>query len=79
MTTAKIFPNGQSQAVRLPKECRFSGTEVGITRVGEMVVLFPKDKAWEIFDMAEPVDDDFGEAILNARRNSPASAPRESL
>ena len=49
METAKLFINGQSQAVRLPKECRFSGNEVGIKKVGRTVILFPKDQVWETF------------------------------
>jgi antitoxin VapB len=79
MTTAKIFPNGQSQAVRLPKDYRFSQTEVGITRIGEMVVLYPKDRALEIFSAVSPVTDDFEEAILTARANEIPTAQREEL
>jgi antitoxin VapB len=40
-TTAKLFRNGSSQAVRLPKECRFEGDEVVIKRFGDMVILVP--------------------------------------
>ena len=47
MKTAKLFANGQSQAVRLPKEYRFSGDEVYIKKVGTTVMLFPKDSLWE--------------------------------
>jgi antitoxin VapB len=79
MNTAKITANGNSQSVSLPPPYCFSETEVGITRVGDMVVLFPKEKAWEIFKNTPPVDDDFGEAILSARNNPPPSAPRELL
>ena len=46
MKTAKLFPNGPSQAVRLPKEFRFTGTEVYIQRVGNAVVLLPHDAPW---------------------------------
>jgi len=49
METAKLFANGQSQAVRLPKEYRFSGDEVYIKKVGTTVMLFPKDRLWETF------------------------------
>ena len=49
METAKLFVNGQSQAVRLPKEYRFSGNEVFIRKVGNAVMLFPKESAWETF------------------------------
>lgn len=44
MTTAKIFMNGRSQAVRLPKEFRFSGDEVSIRREGAAVILEPVAK-----------------------------------
>jgi len=46
MQTAKIFLNGRSQAVRLPKEFRFSEDEVFIRKIGKMVVLLPKDDPW---------------------------------
>jgi len=49
MDTAKLFPNGRSQAVRLPKEYAFSGDEVYIKRIGGMVVLIPKDEPWKPF------------------------------
>jgi antitoxin VapB len=47
MPTAKIFRNGRSQAVRLPKEFRFRGEEVSIRRSGKKVILEPrKERAW---------------------------------
>ncbi|MDR1204449.1 MAG: antitoxin [Peptococcaceae bacterium] len=49
METAKLFANGQSQAVRLPKEYRFAGDEVYIQKIGNAVMLFPKERAWETF------------------------------
>lgn len=47
MKTAKLFKNGKSQAVRLPKEFSFHGTEVYIKRVGRDIILIPKDNPWE--------------------------------
>jgi len=47
MKTAKLFKNGDSQAVRLPKEFRFAGDEVLIKRIGSAVVLLPKAKSWD--------------------------------
>ena len=47
MKTAKLFKNGDSQAVRLPREFRFAGKEVLIKRVGSAVVLLPKAKSWD--------------------------------
>lgn len=49
MMTAKLFENGRSQAVRLPKEYRFSGEEVAINKVGDIVFLMPKDNKWAGF------------------------------
>ena len=49
MQTAKLFLNGRSQAVRLPKEYQFTGNNVYIKRIGEAVMLFPVDKEWEVF------------------------------
>lgn len=49
MKTAKLFLNGRSQAVRLPKEFQFKGEEVYIQRHGDAVILIPHEKAWEVF------------------------------
>jgi antitoxin VapB len=49
METAKIFMNGRSEAVRLPKNCRFGADEVYVKKVGSIVLLVPKDKTWEVF------------------------------
>lgn len=49
METAKIFENGRSQAVRLPKKYRFESDEVYIQKIGDKVLLTPKDKAWDTF------------------------------
>jgi antitoxin VapB len=44
MDTAKIFTNGQSQAVRLPKAYRLTGKEKYITKIGNAIILHPKRK-----------------------------------
>ena len=49
MQTARLFNNGRSQAVRLPKEYQFKGENVYIQKVGEAVILVPVDKDWETF------------------------------
>ena len=46
MNTGKLFNNGRSQAVRLPKEFRFEGTEVYVKRLGNAVVLIPTADPW---------------------------------
>ena len=43
-STAKLFMHGRSQAVRLPKEFRFEGTEVRVSKVGDKVILEPVEK-----------------------------------
>jgi antitoxin VapB len=47
MKTAKLFQNGQSQAVRLPKEFRFEGEEVFIKKNGNVVMLIPVAHSWD--------------------------------
>ncbi len=57
---AKIFMNGRSQAVRLPKEYRFDTDEVYITRRGTSIVLSAKKPTWdEFFDTRSVFGDDF--------------------
>lgn len=51
MDTAKLFINGQSQAVRLPKSYRFEGKEVYVKKVPEGVLLLPKDMTiWDVWE-----------------------------
>ena len=47
MQTARLFQSGRSQAVRLPKEYRFAGTEVMVTHFGKGVLLLPVDDPWQ--------------------------------
>jgi len=47
MRIAKLFQNGQSQAVRLPKEFRFEGDEVYIKKSGSAVILIPLVNSWD--------------------------------
>jgi len=80
MKTAKLFANGQSQAVRLPKDYRFSGDEVGITKVGEVVLLYPKEKEDKLFlSSIGNFTDDFYESIESARNENLPDSRREKL
>ncbi len=47
MRTAKVFSNGVSQAIRLPKEFRFDDAEVMIGKLGDVVVIVPKHGKWK--------------------------------
>ncbi len=60
--TARLFSNGRSQAVRLPKEFRFEGDEVYIKRVGNAVVLLPFRDSWRgLFESLGRFSEDFME------------------
>ena len=76
MTTAKLFENGRSQAVRLPKEYRFSGNEVSINKIGDVVILMPQDNKWAGFmESLELFTDDF----MKDGREQPENQEREIL
>ncbi len=75
MRIAKIFTNGRSQAVRLPKEYRFSENEVYIKKFENMVILFPKDDLWtSLIDSLDHFSEDFMTV-----RNQPEEQIREVL
>ena len=75
MNRAKVFQSGRSQAIRLPKEFRFSGTEVCVKRVGNAVVLLPLDDAWDSMSQSLALfsDDFMGD------RNQPTEQQREEF
>ncbi len=76
MMTAKLFENGRSQAVRLPKEYRFNGDEVAINKVGDIVILMPKKSKWSGFlNSLELFSDDF----MSNGREQPTVQERETL
>ena len=61
---AKVFWSGRSQAVRLPKEFRFEGDEVLISRDGDSVILEPLPKGWDwLSKMPGKIDDDWVAAV----------------
>ncbi len=75
MQTAKIFMNGQSQAIRLPKEFRFEGNQVYIRRIGKAVILQPQADSWDtLFSALDQFSPDFME-----HREQPPVQEREDL
>ena len=75
MKTAKLFHNGQSQAVRLPKEFRFEGDEVIIKRSGNAVVLIPTTHSWDaLVDSLNKFSADFMDS-----RGQPEQQSRDNL
>lgn len=74
--TAKIFENGRSQAVRLPKKFRFDTDEVVVQQLGDAVILVPKDSVWQTFlSGLEGFTDD----IFEDGRNQGIQEERENL
>jgi antitoxin VapB len=75
MKTAKVFMTGRSQAVRLPKEFRFSQNAVFINKIGNIVILFPKDDPWaSLASSLDQFTDDYMES-----RDQPPQDVREPL
>lgn len=75
MKTAKLFKNGQSQAVRLPREFRFQGSSVFVNHLGSYVVLVPRHEPWKsMFEATKQFTEDF-----MAERDPGSPQIRESL
>ena len=74
--TAKVFENGRSQAVRLPKECRFDSDEVMVNKIGEIVILMPKTSKWDSFMKAVDL---FSDDFMESGREQQSDQVREEL
>ncbi len=75
MDTAKLFQNGKSQAIRLPKNYRFRGSKVYIKKMGNTVILIPEHDSWQtLLDSLALFSDDF-----MAERIQPPVDTRDSL
>ena len=70
MNTAKLFINGRSQAIRLPKAYRFKGKEVYIKKTTEGVLLISKDAS--LWDVWEKNLNKYDKPFM-AKRNQPES------
>lgn len=75
MKTAKLFANGRSQAVRLPKEYRMPGKDVYVRKFDQMILLMPKGNPW--VHLVKSLDK-FTEDFLS-KRGRPALRNREEL
>ncbi len=74
MKTAKLFQDGDSQAVGLPKGYRFNGDHVFIKRVGDAVVLLPCHATWETLLKSLPL---FSADFMSERIQLPLQIRRE--
>ena len=77
MDTAKLFKNGRSQAVRLPKEYAFSGKEVHVKKVGNIVMLIPKEFDTRLFFVNSL--DKFTDDFFDFERNPGSLEKREPI
>lgn len=76
MMTAKVFENGRSQAVRLPKEYRFNDEEVVVNKIGDIVILMPKENRWSGFLSSLNL---FSEDFMNDGRDKSVEPEHEAL
>jgi antitoxin VapB len=70
--TAKLFRNGRSQAVRLPADFRFAGSEVFVRRdpaTGDVILSRRPDSWQDFFDLTDTLD--IPEDFLSNRRDTP--------
>ncbi len=74
MNTAKVFTTGRSQAVRLPKQCRFDTDQVFVAKIDDMVILYPRKKGWDL--LARGIRQ-FTEDFM-ADRNQPAESDKRA-
>ncbi len=74
MHTAKLITRGRRQFVELPEDCRFEGPEVCVARFGDIVMLFPPGKEWNVMEKSlGQFTDDF-----MANRNQPKNAGKRT-
>jgi len=68
MITAKVFQSGNSQAVRLPKECRLTAGKVFVNRIGNVLMLVPTNDPWAAFSQGiRDIGSDFPAAIKSPK------------
>jgi antitoxin VapB len=73
MQTTRVFKSGNSQAIRIPKEYQFEGEELFINKIGNTIILFPKDDPWELFKKSLT---EFSDDFLHDGRNQPEMQKR---
>lgn len=75
MDTARLFQSGRSQAVRLPKDYRFQGSEVAVKHFGNGVLLLPIDDPWQTMEAGL----DAFEPGFVLERDQPEQQQREAI
>lgn len=76
MVSTKVFISGNSQAVRIPKEFHIDFTEVFIKKIGNSIILTPKESNWENLEKSLS---EFSDDFMAEGRNQPENQYRESF
>ena len=76
MKTVKVFKSGNSQAVRIPKEYQVNEEELIINKIGNSIILFPRNDPWDLFRKSLY---EFSEDFFAEGRNQPAMQERNSF
>jgi antitoxin VapB len=74
MFTTKVFRSGNSQAIRIPKEYQIDGEELYINKIGNTIVIFPKNDPWDLFKKSLT---DFSDDYFISGRNQPEMQKRK--
>ena len=74
MLTTKIFKSGNSQAVRIPKEFKMDSDELFINKIGNTIIIFPKNDPWKMFRESLV---DFSDDYFIDGRNQPEMQKRK--
>jgi antitoxin VapB len=74
MFTTKVFKSGNSQAIRIPKEYQMDGEELYINKIGNTIILFPKNDPWDLFKKSLT---DFSDDYFISGRNQPKMQKRK--
>ena len=75
MLTTKVFRSGNSQAIRIPKEYQIDSNELFINKIGNTIIIFPKNDPWKI--LKESLGD-FTDDYFNDGRKQPKMQKRET-
>jgi len=76
MKTVKVFKSGNSQAVRIPREYQVNEKELVINRIGNTIILFPRNDPWELFKKSL---EEFSGDIFSGGREQPEMQKRGKL
>ncbi len=76
MLISKVFKSGNSQAIRLPKEYRVEDEELVIQKIGNTIILFPKNNPWELFEKSLS---EFSDDFMVDGRNQPNQQHRDPI